>query len=70
MRHKRHSASGVNNAGLNMKYYNKFYRLSYKRAVKGLEKAVCLAEISQEAQERQKAVLFYQKYGLTNTRSI
>jgi transposase-like protein len=41
--------------------------LSYKRAVKGLEKAVCLAEVSQEAKERQKAVLFYQKYGLKLT---
>jgi len=53
--------------GFSMQYRNRFYKLKYKTAVKGLEKALYLADVSQEARERKKIVLFYHKHGLKVT---
>lgn len=50
-----------------MQYYNKFYKMTYVKALNGLTKAVAKEVIDEEAKKREKIVLFYMKYGLKIT---
>jgi uncharacterized protein YjcR len=45
-----------------MKYCNKFYHLSRRKAAKILSQAVYLADIDPRAKEREKKILFYRKH--------
>jgi hypothetical protein len=50
-----------------MQYYNKFYKLRHKTALKALRKVVSLADVSAEALEHEKIVLFYKRNGIKLT---
>jgi hypothetical protein len=50
-----------------IQYCNKFYKLRYKRVLRGLEKAVEKEDINPIAKEREKIVLFYRNNGLKIT---
>jgi DNA invertase Pin-like site-specific DNA recombinase len=46
-----------------MQYCNKFYKKRYRKALKGLQRAIYKADIDATAQKREKVILFYQKHG-------
>jgi hypothetical protein len=57
-----------------MQYYNKFYKLNHAGALRSLQKATAIEEVSQEAKERQYEVKrgtllnWHEIYGTWNNR--